>query len=398
MPPVENIDLQLKKAFLILCRMVILAGALAALYFVWPVLRFTAQVLSPFLIGLVIAYLFHPIVNFAQKRLKIGRVAGILVVALLVVFLFLGFFGLLLPILNTQASNLIEAVQNSVPPLVEKLSHNIHSKTATEWWGEFNANLKKNGFNLRENINKIMSTTAEVMGGGAHAIQGAAAGIGAFVTRMAGTLAMLLFALVTTFYYLLEFHKIPEVIRLLIPVKHEEKIMDVLAKVDTAVGGFLRGQLIDCTLVGLLTMTGLFLVGMKQYAVLIGVIAGAANFIPYLGPAIGATPAILWALLSADHATWGDKGFYLLIVLGVFLVIQTADALFFQPRIVGQSSNLHPLLVMLALVIGASIGLAGMVLAVPVACIIRVLILELWWKQHLKARQEAERLFAAVKE
>jgi predicted PurR-regulated permease PerM len=251
---------------------------------------------------------------------------------------------------------------------------------------------------LRETLSKALSVAPGIMGGGAQTLQGAAAQVGAFFSKITGFVAMLMFAMVASFYYLLDFDKIPGIVRLVIPVRKEHRVMDVLTKVDRAVGGFLRGQIIDCALVGLLTTLGLFLVGLKEYAILIGVVAGAANFIPYLGPAIGATPALLWALLSPDHATWGARGTSVLMVVVVFAIIQAVDGLFLQPRIVGKNSNLHPLLVMLALATGAQFGLAGMVLAVPLACIARVLFLELWWKNHLEKRKIALEELGAGKE
>jgi predicted PurR-regulated permease PerM len=401
MQPEEHLNQQLKKTALVLGWMLISAGILWALASLWPFFQLVARILNPFLFGLVVAYLFHPIVNLVQKRFKLGRVMGILIVAALVVTIVLAFFGLLLPILNAQTLNLLDALQTAIPKIVDNFSQNLRSPSAKHWWNNLNDQLKQSGLNLKDTFSKALAAVPSMMGGGAQALQGAAvgiAGIGAFFSKITGFIAMLLFAMVASFYYLLDFDKIPNLVRQLLPVKQENHIMDILGKVDTAVGGFLRGQIIDCALVGLLTTLGLFLVGMQEYAILIGAIAGAANFVPYLGPAIGATPALLWALLSPAHTTWAERGTSFALVATVFAIIQATDGLFFQPRIVGKNSNLHPLLVMFALATGAQFGLVGMVIAVPIACIARVLFLELWWKNHLEKRKLAIASFMAEKE
>ena len=165
--------------------------------------------------------------------------------------------------------------------------------------------------------------------------------------------------------------------------------MDIMHKMDKALGGFLRGQLTVCCLVALSATIGLSLVGMWQYALLVGVLAGAFNIIPYLGPVMGLTPALLWALIEPSHETWEERALRAGLGLIVFVVIQMMEGFIFQPKIVGKNSNLHPLLVMLALIIGAQFGLVGMIMAVPLASVGRVLFLELVWYPYRKQNLEA---------
>jgi predicted PurR-regulated permease PerM len=167
--------------------------------------------------------------------------------------------------------------------------------------------------------------------------------------------------------------------------------MDILGKVDEAVGGFLRGQLIAAAIVGVLTAVGLAAIGMWRYALLVGVVAGVGHLIPYLGPVLGATPALLWSFLAPSHTTWGERFLYAGLVIALFVVIELVDGFFSQPRIVGKKSHLHPLVVIAALVIGAQFGITGIVLAVPSAAIARVLIKELWWNEHVARKKAAWR-------
>ncbi|MFP4382322.1 MAG: AI-2E family transporter [Candidatus Sumerlaeia bacterium] len=381
----EKIDKHLKKTALLLGWMLIAAGFLGALYLLWPAIRWFFATISPFLVALVVAYLFNPIVDVAQKKLKLGRVGGIIAVALLVVLILLVFIGFLIPIMYNQTMNVVTAVQNTLPDMLEWFSKWLPEGKLEAIQKDIETRLQ----NLNIDLGKAAGRAADAAESSAKAVRGAIAGVGAFLSGVAGFFAAGVLVVVIAFYYLSEFHAIPGVIRKLTPPEQEARIMEVLGKVDKAVGGFLRGQLIVCSLIGISAAIGLALIGMKQYAVLVGVIAGVANIIPYLGPVMGATPGILWALVSDSHETWLEKLIYAGLVVLIFAIIQMLDGFVFQPRIVGKNSNLHPLIVMLALLVGAQFGLGGMILAVPLACIGKVLFMELWWKGYLERREEA---------
>ncbi len=396
----DRLDFELKRVGLVLGWMLALAGGLWALMKVWPAIAWTMNVLSPFLIALVIAYIFNPVVNFFQRKLKLGRVMGIIVVGLLIATLVLGFFGLLLPILITQGRSVLSAVQEAMPRLFEAVksaAESIEARFSDGSLQEFGEWAKQWRERLNLDFAKISEQFGSALGGisqgGGNAIGGVFGAIGTFFTSMVGAVFTGIFAVVIAFYYLLEFDAIPRLIRTILPTEIEDRTMEVLHKVDVAMGGFLRGQLIVCSLIGLLTTIGLSAIGMYKYALIVGVIAGSANFIPYLGPTMGATPAILWALFSQSHETWGERGLYVGLILGLFALIQMIDGYVFQPKIVGKSANLHPLVVMGSLLIGAQFGVGGMIIAVPSACIGRVLFKELWWDEHLerKKQEKAER-------
>jgi predicted PurR-regulated permease PerM len=320
-------------------------------------------------------------------------------VALVIALLVLGFFGLLLPILYTQGRTLYTAISDAMPRVIDSITSaadSLESRLsdgstedfkvwAKQWWERLNLDMNKIG-------QQISAAATGISKGGGDAIGGVFDAIGSFFSSIFGAVFTAIFALVIAFYYLLEFDAIPRLIRTILPTDIEDRTMEVLHKVDVAMGGFLRGQLIVCSLIGLLTTIGLSLIGMYKYALIVGVIAGSANFIPYLGPTMGATPAILWAIFSQSHETWGERGLYIGLILGLFALIQMIDGYIFQPKIVGKSANLHPLVVMGALLLGAQFGVGGMIIAVPSACIARVLFKELWWDEHLerKKREKAE--------
>ena len=175
---------------------------------------------------------------------------------------------------------------------------------------------------------------------------------------------------------------------MVIPAGRQERVFEILKKMDRAVGGFLRGQLAVCFCVGTMSTLGLLLLGfhtpaLARYCLLIGILAGVANFIPYLGPILGAAPAILIVLFSppgpGEAITWSYRLWGVAGIGALSALIQTTEGFVLQPYVVGANSGLHPLLVMLALIAGAQFGLGGMIVAIPVAAMARVLVKELWW-------------------
>jgi predicted PurR-regulated permease PerM len=145
-----------------------------------------------------------------------------------------------------------------------------------------------------------------------------------------------------------------------------------LRDVDNVVSKFIRGQLLDGLIVGILSSLGLWIIGL-DFPVLIGMTAGIANIIPYFGPIIGSVPAVIVGLLS-------DSPIKALFAVLMLLLVQQLDGAIIAPKVVGESVGLHPVFVILSIVIGgAYFGLLGMLLAVPAAGIIKLLVMR--WRQ-----------------
>jgi len=146
----------------------------------------------------------------------------------------------------------------------------------------------------------------------------------------------------------------------------------ILHKTDQQLGGYLRGQFFDALIIGVLSIIALWILDVK-YFMLIGIFAGLANMIPYVGPLVGGTAAVLVVLMD------GGGGLEVLLVFAAFAAIQLTDNVLVQPLVVAKSVDLHPLIVIFAVIIGGQFfGILGMLLAVPVTGIIKVLISELY--------------------
>jgi predicted PurR-regulated permease PerM len=192
---------------------------------------------------------------------------------------------------------------------------------------------------------------------------------GAVLSGGAGALSLALVP-VALFYMLYDYEHIGRVALELVPRSHLPWTERVVARVDSVLGGFVRGQLtIICIAMAVFTL-GLWLLGIR-YALLIGPAAGMVTFVPYLG-LFGLVPAVVVALIQGGLTSATLVRLGGLVVLAVFW--NAIEGLVLQPRLIGQAVALHPLLVLIALGVGGELaGVQGLMLAVPTAALLKVL-------------------------
>jgi putative permease len=154
----------------------------------------------------------------------------------------------------------------------------------------------------------------------------------------------------------------------LVPNQLFEPALSLLHQINFQIGQFVRARIIESLIVGFVTAIGLLLISFP-YAVLLGVVAGLTNFIPYLGPIMGAVPAFLIALVS------GHTGLEVLLVAMVYVIAQLIDAGFLIPLMVAKIVDLHPVTVIIVIIAGAQLmGILGMIISIPVASTLKVTI------------------------
>ncbi len=393
---VTLLDPELTRIARIIGIMLIVAGSLTALWLVSPVVSLLVQTTLPFVVGLVFAYIFDPIVTFVQRQLRLSRIGGVLVLYALFVLALTGFFALVLPILVEQIQRAWTGLGGFLTLQVERLDQLLGLEqgdaqgTLTTGLQRLMQELEERGMFLDDLIaqaarsDEVRSAARSGFGIVGEAIEF----FYGFVTGLIGGVTFFAFAILVNIYLLLDFSKLRDVMEVMIPPRWQERTFDVLGKVDVAVGGFIRGMLITAFLVGLLSFVGFYLLGLSEYALLFGILAGVGNLIPYLGPISGGGPALLYVLFSDAYGDTQERIFFGIGVIVVVAIVQTLEGFVFQPRIVGQSAQLHPVAVLFALALGANFGLVGMILAVPAAAITRVLLKEFYWDRRETAWKE----------
>jgi predicted PurR-regulated permease PerM len=343
---------------------------------VWALKRY-GGLLGPFLLALAVAYLFAPLVARLERR-GMGRGLAIVVVsvppvaAAVVLMLFAG------PQVWDQAVALVNAIPGFAGTVFNFLS-DLRTRAESlpfltpeqrTWLQDLDA--QELGTLLQQNADALLRQVAEW-----------ALGFLKQLGTIFGFLGYLVVTPVVAFYLLRDWKPLLAYLEDLIPPARRPAVVGFLEEYDTMLGRFVRGQLLEATLVGVLTGIGLALLGVPN-ALLIGVIAGLFNVVPYIGLALSIVPALVVALTMPDPLSG------LLRVAAVFGVVQFIDGSVTGPRIVGESVGLHPVIIMLALAFGGSmLGFAGLLLAVPIAVLLKLL------GARLMARYRASAVYTA---
>jgi predicted PurR-regulated permease PerM len=159
-----------------------------------------------------------------------------------------------------------------------------------------------------------------------------------------------------------------------VPNKYFEMTLNVLHKIQLELVGYLHGWFLDSVIVGVLNIIGFYIIGVN-YAILLGVFAGISNLIPYVGPFFGVIPALLISLTQ-----YGDFRQAFMIIMVTLVLVQLLDNVIIQPLCFSKTVDMHPVTVIIVLIIGNSLmGIAGMLLAIPLATILMVSAVETYW-------------------
>lgn len=325
-------------------RVLALVGfGLATVTFLYLVRR----TLPPFLGALALVYLLNPAVTWLQRR-GLGRTAAIAAVYAGGVAATAGFLLVYLPRLLAEMG----VAASQLPFYAERLSRwgsDLQGHLAAPWLPAA----------IRAAVNEVLLAAQGAMVSDAREMARGVVGA-------APVLASLLLSPFLAYFLLRDLEAIKAWLFCLVPWHLTEKGWRVVAEVDRAVGGFFRGQVVVAGLVGVLVAAAMFLLGMP-FPLLLGLVAGVSDLIPYFGPVLGGLPAGLLALTRGPVMV-------LKVVLALVL-IQQLEAGFLSPRMVGQRTGLHPVVVAGAVLSGGYLGgLTGMILAVPVAGALRPLL------------------------
>lgn len=353
-----------------------------------------ASAFSPLLIGLVMAYLLNPLVSIldkklmrklmlrvpddpvkAERRKNLTRFISVLVTFLIVIAAIVAIiYGFAIMLLGQLVFTDLTTMFNSV--IDTFLSYEVEMK---QWIAR---NLPE-GFvsdKLMEAANMIITWISENFSASA-AISAVSGTVGSVVNVVLGAIVSI-YLMKDRDFFLGLWRKF---LHLVLPQRANAAVTETLNEVNEVLSQFVRGALLDAVIVAILSSIALSIIGL-DFAVFIGIFAGLANVIPYFGPFLGMIPAFIIGWLTEDLT----QGILAVILL---VVVQQIDANIIYPKIVGSSTGLHPLLVLLAVsVFGYFGGIVGMLLAVPAAGIIQKFVVKWAYRKErkLEARMEAD--------
>lgn len=301
-------------------------------------------ILSPFLFAALVAYIAYPLVQVFERR-QVPRPMAIILVYLI----FAVIVGITVSFLIPQLAAEVAEILETIPDQTEMLADGL--------------NLWRSLDNI--SVPEVLQTGLDLLVGRVqHLLERLAQRIADLLVGMVSQIVSLLIAPILAYYLLRDLEVIKRRSLMLIPKQYRLTVYKFCKETNRVLNGFIRGQLVNALLVGLLIAAGLALLGIK-FALFIGFLAGIFNIIPYFGPVIGFIPASLFALAKSPLTV--------LWVLGLFVLVNQLEANVISPKIIGERVGLHPLAVIFAIFAGGELmGIVGMLIAVPAAAIVRI--------------------------
>jgi predicted PurR-regulated permease PerM len=326
----------------------VVVGVLLAVIFFY----FSRRVLTPFFIAFALAYLLDPVTDRLES-LKISRTFSVLVLMAGVFSLVTGIGLLIFPLLKLQAEHLVSNLPNYIAIMQEWMYPLLGVVGEPEKiQGILNRELLKVG----ELPLKVISSITSIL-------WGSVAGLFSFILLLAN----LVIIPVVMFYLLRDYDLINKKMLSFVPARSREQVLSLIKEIDGVLAGFVRGQLMVGLIMAGLYSIGLFFCGTPM-SLFIGLLAGLASLVPYLGLVFGFVPAAILTFMQTQD--------WVLVfgVAGVFAVVQGLEGMIITPRIVGEKIGLHPVAIILAVLLGAEFfGLVGVIVSVPVAAALNVL-------------------------
>lgn len=305
---------------------------------------FIKAVLAPFFIAMIVSYVLNPVVNLLNER-KVPRTIAILLIYAVFFTTLTVILMNLVPVFMMQLNELNEHMPNMMmraQSLVDGFNHNRLMPDSVR------AGIYESMRQWEENISHTITN---------------------FINRIGGMINMVFTAFIIpflAFYILKDFRLIEKTALAIVPKKRRKEVASLLVDIDNALGNYIRGQFIVGLIVGVLAYIGYWIIGMPYPLLLAGMVA-IFDIVPYLGPFLGAAPAVI----MASTVSWK----MVLMVIAVNTIIQIVESNIVSPQVVGRSLNMHPLIIIFALLVGGEVGgVVGLILAVPFFAAMKVII------------------------
>lgn len=347
-------------------RILILSASVLALW----ILYLLKPVVIPFVGAFLLAYLFSPLVNKLHKT-GVPRWLAISVVFIGIGCVITWAMWYLVPLIWEQ----LMYAKSSIPSAIHWLNYNF-----LPWLSKaFNLiPLEIDTDQMSKAVMEYIQTNYSVDSIQAFLLKVAQSGLN-FI-QIGGTVVLIP---IITFYFLLDWNRMLDSFHRLIPRPYEKTTLEIVSECHSVLGAFVKGQFLVMVLLGIVYAVGLQLVGL-EVGLIIGMVAGLASIIPYLGFAVG--------IIAAGIATFfqfGPDWMQFILVGVVFLIGQAIEGYILQPFLLGDKIGLSPVAVVFAVLAGAQLGgFFGMLIALPVAAVIVVLL------RHLRAYYESSRLYS----
>lgn len=306
-------------------------------------------ILGPFLLAIVVALLVNPLVNAAERR-RVPRVVALLALYVLFTALLAGVVLYLFPIVREEFQALV-AQGPAIAAYFQDLAEKRHVVSIL-------------GFpvDVRQAYDTVVRNLPSLLAGQLQSVL-------QNVFMLLNWLFQAVLVLLIAFFLVKDARGIRQFFEDLVPHGYRGDARELAREINRMLGAYMRGQLVICSLIGMITAIAMWLVGVP-YSLALGMIAGVTAFIPFIGPFIGVIPAIAVAAFVSQSS---EK---VMLVLIIYFIVSNVIYNFVSPKVFGDAVHLSPMLIIIAFVTGGYLGgILGLFIAVPVAAIVRILFL-----------------------
>ena len=344
----------------IMLAMVILAIAILIIYLldktsVLVILGKIISILSPLFIGILIAWLVEPAINYFVKN-KVGRKLATVVVYLVFIFIIILIAALILPEFIAQVNELITRIPNFLKSINTFINDTFKSTADFDLSG-----IKETLINTINNF--VNNFTSENLTGIVEKLSSSIKVVSNFVL-----------GILIAFYLSLDFKNVNKYVSILIPNRFHEDIKKIGKPLNEMLRNYVNGTLLSCLFVMILSLIGFLISGVSS-PLLFAIFCAITNLIPYFGPYIGGIPVIAIGFTMNPYVGLG--------CLITVVLVQFLEGNILNPLIVGKAVDLHPVILMLSLLVFEYFfGIFGMVIAVPIVATIKIVLLFFENKYH----------------
>jgi predicted PurR-regulated permease PerM len=304
-------------------------------------------ILRPFIIAGIFAYLFNPTVSFFSEKIKINRTIATIIIYVLLIAIFVS-IGVIITERMTAESN---DIRNYTNHLLE--TANTQISTFPDW-------IRPTVYDALLNFKKSRFFTTTSL-------------FPLFPKAISGIIGFIIF-LFSGFYLLKEGRNGIDWTLKFVPKSYRLDVEIVIRKINAILGGYLRGQLLLVFIMSMFTFIALTIIGVR-FSLVVGIFSGFAEIVPVIGPIIAASIAVLVVMLTGS-ANFGLSPINAaIIVIAVYFVLRHLEDYFIIPQVMGKITKLPPFIIFFAVIAGGHLwGTLGLILAVPIAAVIKILL------------------------
>lgn len=341
---------------ILLILLIILVASKVSFIFT-PIHDFILIVGTPLLISGVLYYLLNPVVNWLERKAHVPRTVSILGVFLIVVLLIVWGLVMLVPEIQTQFLSLV----NNIPKYWKEISQELEALFRNTQISQIQDQLNKISSNVYAELGKI----------GKNLFSQGLSGLSGMVSVITTIVVSIMTVPFIVFYLLRDGSQLTPFILKYLPPKFRQPTYNVLHDINTKVSSYIRGQILVAIAVGCVYMIGFSIAGL-DYAVVLGVVAGLLNIIPYLGSWLTMIPVVVIAFVTAGPIM-------VVKVIIVHLIEQLIESRVLQPVVIGSQLSIHPLtIIFVILTAGKLFGVMGVILGIPGYATLKVILIHLY--------------------